>query len=62
MLRTGLLIYCLMNLQDILIGLHEHDKALASGAAVFFLLSGVMTVMLLRRERRDAPGGRRKPA
>lgn len=46
MLQLSLGIYCLMNVQDVLIGLAHHDLGLALGASFFTALSGAMILKL----------------
>lgn len=48
MLKIALIAYCLMNLQDILIGITHRDIGIAIGASAFCLLSMVMISALTR--------------
>lgn len=56
MLIVSLLAYCIMNLQDILIGFLRQDYGLAGGASFFFLLPALMIVVLVRKQKRAAAG------
>ncbi len=42
-MRTGLLIYCVMNVQDAAIGFLKGDLSLGIGATVFMVLTGFMS-------------------
>ncbi len=48
MLKISLSAYCLMNIQDVGIGIWIHDSGLAIGASVFSLISASMVVVLSR--------------
>ena len=50
MLKISLIAYCLMNLQDIFIGISKVDNGLAVGALVFFGLSAFMIFTLSRKQ------------
>ena len=50
MLKIALAAYCLMNLQDVLIGIFHSDAGLAVGAAVFCTLSALMIFTLNKRQ------------
>lgn len=50
MLVCALFVYCVMNLQDVAIGINRSDNGLAGGAAFFTLLSGFMIFWLVRRK------------
>jgi hypothetical protein len=60
MLRTSLLIYCLMNVQDIIIGMKQHDTGLTAGASFFCLLSATMIYALARNEQQTGHGSSQK--
>ncbi len=51
MLQVFLIAYCLMNFQDILIGLTLGDLALPVGALIFGIYSGAVIFVLLHQER-----------
>ena len=51
MLTIALAAYCLMNIQDVGIGVIGSDTGLMAGAGVFTLLSGTMIVFLTRNNR-----------
>lgn len=42
-MRTGLLIYCVMNIQDAAIGFLGHNLSLGIGATVFMVLTGFLS-------------------
>jgi len=50
MLRISLIAYCLMNIQDVGIGIWQGDNGLSIGAAVFSLLSALMIVVLSKKD------------
>jgi hypothetical protein len=52
MLTIALAAYCLMNLQDIGIGIVHHDTGLIGGAGLFTLLSGIMIFFINRNTKR----------
>jgi hypothetical protein len=54
MLKVSLIAYCLMNFQDILIGLSLGDAALTIGASLFGLLSGSMIFVLSQKDEKQA--------
>ena len=49
MLRISLIAYCLMNVQDVGIGLWMGDNGLTIGASVFCLISASMIVILSKK-------------
>lgn len=51
MLKVSLLGYCLMNIQDVLIGVSTGDKGLMIGALIAFLLPASMIFVLSKAER-----------
>lgn len=51
MLSVSLLAYCIMNLQDLVIGFAKADYGLAGGASFFFVLSAVMIFVLFKKQR-----------
>jgi hypothetical protein len=51
MLSVSLLAYCMMNLQDLIIGISKADYGLAGGASFFFVLPAVMMMVLYRRQK-----------
>lgn len=50
MLRVALLTYCVMNVQDIMIGISRTDPGLIIGASVACALSASMIAVLSRKE------------
>ena len=50
MLKVSLIAYCLMNFQDVLIGLSLGDKGLIIGASIGCILSGSMIFVLSQSE------------
>jgi len=50
MLKISLAAYCLMNLQDVVIGILQNDSGLAIGAAVFSTLSAILIFVLIKRK------------
>jgi len=50
MLRISLIAYCLMNIQDVGIGIWMNDTGLIAGAAVFSILSGGMIIQMKNTE------------
>ena len=51
MLKISLIAYCLMNFQDILIGVSRGDAGLIIGASVFFALPALMIFVLSQGEK-----------
>jgi hypothetical protein len=51
MLSVSLLAYCIMNLQDLIIGISRADYGLAGGASFFFILPALMIFVLARKQR-----------
>lgn len=49
-LLSGLVLYCVMNIQDACIGFMHHDSGLMLGAAFFGVLTGVMAWKLARTQ------------
>ncbi|MBL7992673.1 MAG: hypothetical protein JNN25_14635 [Candidatus Kapabacteria bacterium] len=50
MLTIALAAYCLMNIQDLIIGIISHDFGLATGSGLFSLLTGIMIVVLNKQK------------
>ena len=53
MLKISLVAYCLMNLQDAIIGVTKPDNGLIIGASVVFGLSAFMIFTLIRNENKN---------
>jgi hypothetical protein len=51
MLTVALAAYCLMTLQDVFIGLGQHDNGVVIGSGVACVLAATMIFMLSRRHR-----------
>ena len=51
MLKASLIAYCLMNLQDIFIGIARADSGLAFGSSVFFGISAFLLVTLIKKNK-----------
>ncbi len=51
MLKVSLLAYCLMNIQDVAIGIWLGDTGLVVGASIFTLLSGLMILVLSKKPK-----------
>ena len=50
MLMVSLLAYCIMNVQDLVIGISKQDYGLAGGASFFFLLPAIMIMVLVKED------------
>ena len=50
MLKVSLIAYCLMNIQDVLIGLSLGDNGLIIGASLFCIVSGSMIFVLSQKD------------
>lgn len=53
MLLVSLGAYCLMNLQDIFIGISMSDSGLGTGASIFTLISGSMIILLVKSKKEN---------
>ena len=55
MLRISLIAYCLMNIQDVGIGIWLGDNGLTIGASLFSLISGSMIAIISKKPAQQLP-------